>query len=76
MLVKTAAIEIKRSQPHSVVVAIHPGTVKSKLSKPFRGLEIGREPSIAAAEMLLVLDRLLPADSGQFFSYSGERLPW
>ncbi len=76
MLVKTAAIEIKRSQPQSVVVALHPGTVKSKLSKPFRGMEIGREPSIAAAELLTVLDRLRPADSGQFFSYSGERLPW
>jgi NAD(P)-dependent dehydrogenase (short-subunit alcohol dehydrogenase family) len=76
MLVKTAAIEIKRSQPQSVVVAVHPGTVKSKLSKPFRGLEIGREPSVAAAEILTVLDRLLPADSGKFFSYSGERLPW
>ena len=76
MLVKTAAIEIKRSQPQSVVVALHPGTVKSKLSKPFRGLEIGREPSIAAAEILTVLERLLPVDSGQFFSYSGERLPW
>lgn len=76
MFVKTAAIEVQRSQPQAVLVALHPGTVDSALSQPFRGAEIGRPAAVAAADMLAVLDALTPADSGGFFSYSGERLPW
>ncbi|MDC8771472.1 SDR family NAD(P)-dependent oxidoreductase [Roseateles albus] len=76
MLIKTAAIELRRSQPQTVLVALHPGTVSSALSAPFRGAEIGRPAEVAAAEMLAVLDGLSPADTGQFISYSGERLPW
>ena len=37
MLVKTAAIELRRTHPGAVLAALHPGTVKSALSKPFRG---------------------------------------
>jgi len=76
MLIKTAAIELRRAQPNTVLVALHPGTVNSRLSQPFRGAEIGREPTLAAGEMLAVLAGLSPADSGSFISYSGERLPW
>jgi NAD(P)-dependent dehydrogenase (short-subunit alcohol dehydrogenase family) len=76
MLIKTAAIELRRTQPNTVLVALHPGTVNSRLSQPFRGAEIGRDATLAAAEMLAVLAALTPADSGSFISYSGERLPW
>ena len=76
MFVKTAAIEVHRSQPQVVLVALHPSTVDSALSQPFRGAEIGRPAGVAAAAMLAVLDALTPEDSGGFFSYSGERLPW
>ena len=76
MLIKTAAIELRRSQPQTVLVALHPGTVSSALSAPFRGAEVGRPAEVAASEMLAVLDGLSPADTGQFISYSGERLPW
>jgi NAD(P)-dependent dehydrogenase (short-subunit alcohol dehydrogenase family) len=76
MLVKTAAIELRRTRPQAVVVALHPGTVSSPLSKPFRGDEIGRAPALAAAQMLAVLGALGPADSGQFVGWDGQRLPW
>ena len=76
MLVKTAAIELRRSQPQAVLVALHPGTVASKLSRPFKGEQIGRAPDVAAAEMLRILDGLGPADSGAFVAYDGQRLPW
>lgn len=76
MLVKTAAIELRRTQPAAVLVALHPGTVSTALSAPFRGAEIGRVPAQAAREMLAVLDTLTPADSGQFRSYDGTALPW
>ncbi len=76
MLIKTASIEVQRSNPGAVLVALHPGTVDSPLSAPFRGAEIGRPAAVAAADMLRVLDGLTPADSGGFFSYSGQALPW
>jgi NAD(P)-dependent dehydrogenase (short-subunit alcohol dehydrogenase family) len=76
MLIKTAAIELKRTKPNLILAAIHPGTVKSSLSRPFRGDELGREPHHAAQEILSVLKNLVPADSGTFKSYSGEVIPW
>ena len=76
MLVKTAAIELARNQKHSVLVALHPGTVNSRLSRPFRGELIGRPAHDAASDMLTVLDTLRPSDSGTFVAYNGTRLPW
>ena len=76
MVVKTAAIELRRTHPGAVLAALHPGTVKSALSRPFRGDELGREPQAAAADMLSALDGLTPEDSGCFLAYDGQRLPW
>ena len=76
MLVKTAAIETARHQKNSVLVAMHPGTVNSRLSKPFRGEAIGRPAQDAATDILGVLDALRPEDSGSFKSYNGADLPW
>ena len=45
MLLKTAAIELRRTHPGAVLAALHPGTVRSALSRPFRGDEIGHEPA-------------------------------
>jgi NAD(P)-dependent dehydrogenase (short-subunit alcohol dehydrogenase family) len=76
-LVRTAAIELKRRRPEAICVALHPGTVDSKLSAPFAkgGLEV-RSPSEAANRLLEVIDKLTPAASGRFFDYRGEPLPW
>jgi hypothetical protein len=76
MLIKTASIEFTRTKPHTALVALHPGTVNSGLSKPFKGEQIGRPPLDAAQDMLNVLLSLSKEDSGTFISYSGERLPW
>ena len=76
MLVRTAAIEIRRTHPGAVLAALHPGTVRSALSRPFRGDEIGREPQQAVDAMLQTLYALGPEDSGTFLAYDGQRLPW
>jgi NAD(P)-dependent dehydrogenase (short-subunit alcohol dehydrogenase family) len=76
MLLKTAAIELRRSKPSAVLVSLHPGTVNTGLSRPFKGEQIGRPAQVAAQEMLAVLDALTAADSGSFVAYNGERLPW
>ena len=76
MLLKTAAIEVRRSNPGALLLALHPGTVSSRLSQPFRGAEIGRPPALAAQQMLAVIDGLGAEASGQFHAWNGERLPW
>jgi NAD(P)-dependent dehydrogenase (short-subunit alcohol dehydrogenase family) len=76
MLIKTASIEWARTKPNTALVAMHPGTVNSRLSKPFRGEQIGRPANEAAADMFQAMESLTPADSGSFVSYSGEKIPW
>lgn len=76
MLLKTAAIEVARTHPQAVLAALHPGTVDSALSAPFRGAQIGRPPAVAAKDLLAVLDSLQPKNSGGFWAYDGQRLPW
>lgn len=76
MMLRTAAIELRRTHPGAVLAALHPGTVKSALSRPFKGDVLGREPLEAAADMLRALDALGPQDSGCFLAYDGQRLPW
>jgi len=76
MLVKTASIEVARTHPQAVLVALHPGTVNSALSAPFNGAEIGRPAADAAGDMLRVLDGLPVEETGCFYAYSGDKLPW
>ncbi|QEY63750.1 SDR family oxidoreductase [Metapseudomonas lalkuanensis] len=76
MLVKTAAIELGRSRPQACLFSLHPGTVVSRLSEPFRGAALARPAHQAAVDLLSLVDRLGPAESGGFYAYDGERLPW
>ena len=79
MMLRTMAIEQARSAPESVVVALHPGTVDTRLSKPFTG----RVPEAklftsdkSATSLLGVLDGLSPEQSGGFFAYDGTTIDY
>jgi len=76
-LVHTAAIELARRQPQAICVALHPGTVATRLSQPFSksGLEV-QTPAASAARLLAAIDALSASDSGGFFNHRGEALPW
>jgi NAD(P)-dependent dehydrogenase (short-subunit alcohol dehydrogenase family) len=76
-LVRTAAIELARRQPQAICVALHPGTVATRLSQPFAksGLEV-QTPAASAARLLATIDGLSASDSGGFFNHRGEALPW
>ena len=74
-IVHGAAIELGRSHPDAICVALHPGTVET----PFTAQYTGRDklaPSDAANRLLTVLDGLVPADSGQFFDHNSAAVPW
>lgn len=76
-LVRTASVELRRTRPHAVCVALHPGTVDTGLSRPFAktGLDL-LSPRQAAADLLAGIDRLTSAETGGFFTRHGEPLPW
>ncbi len=79
MCIKTLAIEWRRTLPNVAVVALHPGTTDTALSKPFqRNVPSGQlfTPEYSVNCMLSVLENLKPVDSGQFLAFDGERLPW
>ena len=79
MLIRNFAIELERSHPHAIAVALHPGTVDSRLSAPFqRGVAPDKlfSPDQSAGYLLEVLDGLAPTDSGGLFAWDGTRLPY
>ncbi|WP_300973824.1 SDR family NAD(P)-dependent oxidoreductase [Sphingomonas sp. LHG3406-1] len=78
-LVRTAAIELGRTRPDAVLVALHPGTVDTAMSRPFQaGVAPGKLFTAAqsAERLLAVLDGLSPADSGGFFDWKGDSVPF
>jgi NAD(P)-dependent dehydrogenase (short-subunit alcohol dehydrogenase family) len=76
-LVRTAAIELRRSHPLAACVAIHPGTVDTKLTagRDTGSLEV-QPPAVAAKRMLAVLAGIDARHSGQFFDQRGDTVPW
>jgi NAD(P)-dependent dehydrogenase (short-subunit alcohol dehydrogenase family) len=77
MMMRCFAIELSRRAPQSVCACLHPGTVDSDLSKPFRsGVHTLFTPDQAATALLKTLDGLQPADSGGLFAYDGARIPF
>lgn len=75
-IIRTAAIELSRSHPQAVVVALHPGSVQTPLSEPFARGHDRMTPEQSASLMLRTLDGLTPAESGGFFAYDASRIEW
>lgn len=78
-LLRTFAIELARSNPRSIVLALHPGTVDTALSRPYQGgVRPGQilTPAESAAWLTSVLADRTPADTGGFFAWDGQRVPW
>lgn len=75
-VVHTAAIELKRSHPQAVCVALHPGTVKTPFTQKYLGRHPAVEPDEAAANLIRVLDGLEPDQTGGFFDWAGNEVAW
>jgi NAD(P)-dependent dehydrogenase (short-subunit alcohol dehydrogenase family) len=79
MLIRNFALEIAHRAPEAIVVALHPGTVDSALSRPFqRGVAPDKlfSPAQSAGYLLDVIDGLTPADGGNLFAWDGARIPF
>ena len=76
-LVRTLAVEQRRRNDRSIVVALHPGTVDTALSRPFQAGVAADQlftPTRAAVQLLDVLDGLRPVDSGRLFAWDGTEI--
>jgi len=77
MLVRNLAIEERRRNDRGIVVALHPGTVDTDLSRPFQGnVPPGRLFSTdrAALQLLDVIEELKVIDSGKLFDFEGKEI--
>ena len=78
-LLRTLAIEWRRTHPHATCVLLHPGTVDTPLSRPFQA-NVAPEalftPEQAARQLLDIIARVTPADSGGFIAWDGSQVPW
>jgi NAD(P)-dependent dehydrogenase (short-subunit alcohol dehydrogenase family) len=75
-LVRTASVEATRTHPQSVFVALHPGTVATGLAPEQRAGHPAVSAEAAAGHLLRVLEGLGPADTGGFYDWKGEVVPW
>ena len=77
--VRTLANECRASHPRATILALHPGTTDTELSRPFqRQLEPGQlyTPEQTADRILRLASGLGVADSGRFFNWNGTEIPW
>ena len=77
MIVRTLAIELARTHPHAACVALHPGTVATALSAPFRnGVPAERlfSAETAARHLLDVIAGLSASKSGGIFAWDGSAI--
>ncbi|MFP4130220.1 MAG: SDR family oxidoreductase [Halorhodospira sp.] len=75
----TLAVELARRAPAVTCAALHPGTTDTEMSTPFRAwVPEGQlfSPERTVRQLLGVIDGLSPADSGGFFAWDGQRIPW
>jgi hypothetical protein len=70
---------VGRTRPEAIIVGLHPGTVASELSRPFRSAASNPnlfEPEESAAHLMSVLNGLSPPDSGRVFAWDGQAIPF
>jgi NAD(P)-dependent dehydrogenase (short-subunit alcohol dehydrogenase family) len=79
MHMRTLSVEWARSRRRVICVALHPGTTDTALSQPFQAnVAPGKLFSVdrTVRQLLEVIDRLQPADSGGFRGWDGTIIPW
>ncbi len=79
MLMRNVSIEYRRTCPQAIVVVLHPGTTDTNLSQPFqRNVPAEKLFTVdrTVSQLLMVIDQLSIADSGEFFNWDGQKLPW
>lgn len=75
-IIRTASVEIGRKNREHIVVALHPGTVETRLTDDYADRYPTISPEASAQALLAVIDRLTPDDNGSFWDWKGQRVEW
>ena len=79
MIIKTAAIEMKRYNKHLSIIGIHPGTVDTPLSKPFQNHVPDHQLFTPKQSVQYIFDNIINVvgaeDSGKVFAWDGKKIP-
>ncbi len=75
-LIHTAAVEVARSHPQAVLALLHPGTVDTAFTAAYQPAYQKLSPQAAATGLIAVLAGLTPAQSGGFYDWQGNPVPW
>ncbi|OKY27860.1 MULTISPECIES: SDR family NAD(P)-dependent oxidoreductase [Thalassotalea] len=79
MLLKSAAIELKRRAKNIKIIAFHPGTTDSPLSKPFqKNVPKGKlfTSMFVAQQLLTIIDDLAIDGELSYLDWQGETIIW
>lgn len=77
--IRTLAIELERRAPAVTCAALHPGTTDTDLSAPFQSWVPADQlfpPERTVRQLLDVVASLRREDSGGFFAWDGQPIPW
>ena len=77
MILKGLSIEQQRSNHDSIIFGLHPGTVDSKLSRPFQ--KKNKEyfsPEFSAKKLVNVIDTKTVDDNGKIFAWDNTIIPY
>ena len=78
-LTKNCAIEFARKKHPVTFLLLHPGTVETDLSAPFRrNVPEGKlfKAEFSAERLLGIVGDKTQADTGKFFAWDGEEIEW
>ena len=79
MMLRCAALEMRRVNPAAKIMAYHPGTVDTPLSKPFQANVAPEKlfsPARAAEALDTVLSNLAADGELSYLDWQGETVPW
>lgn len=76
---RSLAIELGRLNSQSIVLALHPGTTNTGLSRPFQANVAPEKlftPEFVATQLLQIIEGATTADSGSFIAWDGQPIAW
>ena len=77
MFIKTLSIEWSRKNKSNRVLAVHPGTTRSKMSAPFNVRKDKLyEPNVSADRIAEIICNSKNHETGQFLNWTGKEIEW
>lgn len=79
MLLQTAAVELARRAPASKLIAFHPGTTDTPLSRPFQSAVPAEKlftPDFVADRLLAIMDQTTANGTLSYLDWDGQTIDW